>query len=91
MGNGRRHGGGANALSAAAVPERAALMLPVFAGCHSLDLRSLQRPALTQRSPWARFTTRLGQSHLRAREACPPASIKPLRAELGNFERPPVS
>jgi len=21
----------------------------------------------------------------------PPASIKPLRAELGNFERPPVS
>jgi hypothetical protein len=44
MGNGRRHGGGANALSAAAVPERAALMLPVFAGCHSLDLRSTPRP-----------------------------------------------
>jgi len=29
--------------------------------------------------------SRLGQSHLRAGEACPPASIKPLRAELGNF------
>jgi hypothetical protein len=55
MGNGRRHGGGASALSALAVSESAALMLPVFAGCHSLDLRSLQRPALTQRSPAGAF------------------------------------
>jgi hypothetical protein len=46
-----RRGGRADALSATAVPESAALMLPNIAGCRILDLRSSPHPAVTRRSP----------------------------------------
>ena len=48
-----RRGGRADALSATAVPESAALMLPNIAGCRILDLRSLPHPAVTRRRPYS--------------------------------------
>ena len=88
MGNGRRHGGGASALSALAVSESAALMLPVFAGCHSLDLRSLQRPALTQEPRWC--VSRLDQFQPRqtASLCCIRDQPRQFRTLLRDFRRP---
>ena len=94
-----RRGGRADALSATAVPESAALMLPNIAGCRILDLRSSPCPAVTQRSRTARQSPR----DARPRGSQQPVrkthqrdalglweSIKGFRAEVSEIE-PPLS